>query len=145
MFIRDLLRTNYQEVIVTIDSKGRISIPAFLRKNFYLTEGSKIKLRFNWKYNLILLNFENGQNSEPFVSKRSRKQEATPLLKQFRRSVAPSSKYPENGQSGVSGNIKPCGGSVLGSKDRRLKPSSISRQSAAPGSGPEKERGGKYG
>lgn len=94
-FIDDLPSSDTQEVIVKIDSRGRISIPTFLRKNFYLLGGSKVRLRFNWKYNQILIDF----------------------------------RY-KNGQSGVNGNIEPCGGSVLGSN---------------PGSGPEKSRGDGYG
>jgi AbrB family looped-hinge helix DNA binding protein len=47
---------------VRIDSKGRISIPAWVRRNFLLFEGSKVELRFDWKRRIIILVFD-GQDS----------------------------------------------------------------------------------
>ena len=62
-FIRDLLSLTTNSENVKIDSKGRISIPSYVRRNFGLEEGSKVELRFNLKRNLILIVFENGQSS----------------------------------------------------------------------------------
>ena len=46
---------------VKVDSKGRISIPSEVRKNFGLEEGSEIELVFDLKENLVMLFF--GQDS----------------------------------------------------------------------------------
>ncbi len=61
--IRDLLSPDAISDKVRIDSKGRISIPAWMRRNFLLLEGSEVELRLNLKRNLILLVFVNGQDS----------------------------------------------------------------------------------
>jgi AbrB family looped-hinge helix DNA binding protein len=47
---------------VRIDSKGRISIPSVLRKNFGLEEGIEIELLFNLKKNFLVLILDNGQD-----------------------------------------------------------------------------------
>ncbi len=53
---------------VKIDSKGRISIPAYLRRNFGLKTGSEIKICCDLRSNVFILVFEpgivfgNGQN-----------------------------------------------------------------------------------
>jgi len=47
---------------VKVDSKGRISIPSELRKNFKLEEGSEIELVFDLKKNFVVLTFGNGQD-----------------------------------------------------------------------------------
>lgn len=60
-FIRDLLSLTTNSEKVKIDSKGRISIPGYVRRNFGLEKGSEVELRFNLKRNLILIVFENGQ------------------------------------------------------------------------------------
>ena len=44
-----------------VDSKGRISIPAFLRRNFDLNEGSEVILSFDLETNAVLLVFYDGQ------------------------------------------------------------------------------------
>lgn len=62
-FIRDLLSPKTCFEKVTVDSKGRISIPAWIRRNFLLERGSEIELRFDLRRNFILIAFGNGQNS----------------------------------------------------------------------------------
>ncbi len=47
---------------VRIDSKGRISLPSELRKNFGLKEGDEIELVFNLRKNFIILILTNGQD-----------------------------------------------------------------------------------
>lgn len=47
---------------VKIDSKGRISIPSEVRKNFGLDEGVEIELVFDLKKNFVVLVFDNGQD-----------------------------------------------------------------------------------
>ncbi|MBL7206616.1 MAG: hypothetical protein ISS36_03390 [Candidatus Aenigmarchaeota archaeon] len=49
-----------------MDFKGRVVIPSFLRKNLGLNNSSIIKIRYNLKYNFVLLFLERriyGQNS----------------------------------------------------------------------------------
>ncbi len=52
-------------VRVRLDSKGRISIPAFLRRNLCLEQNSEVVLGFNLKYNAVILiaSGPNGQGS----------------------------------------------------------------------------------
>ncbi|NIO23079.1 MAG: hypothetical protein GTN38_03580 [Candidatus Aenigmarchaeota archaeon] len=47
---------------IKIDSKGRISIPSEIRKNFGLEEGVEIELVFDLKRNFVVLVFSNGQD-----------------------------------------------------------------------------------
>lgn len=47
---------------VKLDSKGRISIPVEVRKNFGLKSDSELELVFDLKENIIFLVFENGQS-----------------------------------------------------------------------------------
>jgi AbrB family looped-hinge helix DNA binding protein len=47
---------------VKLDSKGRISIPSEVRKNFGLEEGIEIELVFDLKKNFVILLFDNGQD-----------------------------------------------------------------------------------
>lgn len=47
---------------VKVDSKGRISIPSEIRKNFGLEEGKEIELVFDLRKNFLLLIFDNGQD-----------------------------------------------------------------------------------
>lgn len=42
-------------ISVKVDTKGRISIPSFLRKNFGLVEGQIIVLVFDLKENFLVL------------------------------------------------------------------------------------------
>ena len=42
-------------IFVKVDSKGRISIPSFLRKNFNLKEGETLVLFFDLKKNFLLI------------------------------------------------------------------------------------------
>lgn len=66
MFTRDLLRPKAGSKIkrkLRIDSKGRISIPADVRRSFGLENGDKIYLYFDLgKNKLILFLKENGQD-----------------------------------------------------------------------------------
>jgi AbrB family looped-hinge helix DNA binding protein len=48
---------------IRIDSKGRISIPSELRKNFGLEEGSEIELLFDLRKNFVVLVFGEGSDS----------------------------------------------------------------------------------
>ena len=45
-------------VFVKLDSKGRISIPSFLRKNFNLQEGEEVRLVFDLRENYFIV--QNG-------------------------------------------------------------------------------------
>lgn len=47
---------------VKVDSKGRISIPSEIRKNFRLEEGKEVELVFDLKENFVMLFFVNGQD-----------------------------------------------------------------------------------
>ncbi len=47
---------------VKIDSKGRISIPSVVRKNFGLEEAMEIEIVFSTRKNFVVLNFNNGQD-----------------------------------------------------------------------------------
>lgn len=47
---------------VKVDSKGRISIPSEIRKNFGLYEGIEIELAFDLSKNFVILVFDNGQD-----------------------------------------------------------------------------------
>ena len=42
-------------VFVKVDSKGRISIPSFLRKNFNLKEGAEVRLVFDLSKNFFIV------------------------------------------------------------------------------------------
>jgi len=57
-----LSRGFQQSVSVKVDSKGRISIPAWVRRNFLLSEGSDVLLSFDLRKPFILFSFENGQD-----------------------------------------------------------------------------------
>lgn len=46
---------------VKVDSKGRISIPSEVRKNFGLEEGFEIEMVFDLRKNFVILVFDNGQ------------------------------------------------------------------------------------
>lgn len=48
---------------VKVDSKGRISIPSDIRKNFRLDEGIEIDMLLDLKKNYVILDFRNGQDS----------------------------------------------------------------------------------
>ena len=53
---RDL--SSCKTVFVKLDSKGRISIPSFLRKNFNLQEGAELRLVFDLSKNFFIV--QNG-------------------------------------------------------------------------------------
>ncbi|MBI4163371.1 MAG: hypothetical protein HY512_00795 [Candidatus Aenigmarchaeota archaeon] len=44
-----------KSVFVRLDSKGRISIPSFLRKNFNLQEGAEVRLVFDLRKNFFIV------------------------------------------------------------------------------------------
>ncbi len=44
-----------KSVFVSVDSKGRISIPSFLRKNFNLQEGAELRLVFDLSKNFFIV------------------------------------------------------------------------------------------
>lgn len=46
---------------VKVDSKGRVSIPSDIRRNFGLDEGIEIEMIVDLKKNFLILKFENGQ------------------------------------------------------------------------------------
>ncbi len=48
-------KPSVKSVFVKVDSKGRISIPAFLRKNFDLKKGDSVTLFFDLKKNFLLI------------------------------------------------------------------------------------------
>ena len=56
--------SSVKTISVRIDSKGRISIPSFLRKNFGLQEGEDVRLVFDLKLNKILVLFAEDDNYE---------------------------------------------------------------------------------
>ena len=45
-----------------VDSRGRISIPAWVRRNFLLREGAEVALLFDLAENVVMLVFDNGQD-----------------------------------------------------------------------------------
>lgn len=51
-----------------LDSKGRISIPCELRKNFGLEEGIEIELVFDLGKNFAVLIFERSENGQDGVA-----------------------------------------------------------------------------
>ncbi len=54
----DLSRRN--SISVKIDSKGRISIPSFLRKNLDVKAGDSLELVFDLNKNYFSINVQNG-------------------------------------------------------------------------------------
>ena len=54
----DLSKCN--SISVKLDSKGRISIPSFLRKNLALVEGVELELIFDLRKNCFLVSVQNG-------------------------------------------------------------------------------------
>ena len=56
--------SSLKTVFVKLDSKGRISIPSFLRKNFNLKQGEDVRLVFDLKLNKMLVVFAEDGNYE---------------------------------------------------------------------------------
>ncbi len=110
-FTGDLLRSCSEEITVLLDAKGRILIPSFLRKNFGLREGSKVKLKFNLKYDRVIVLFEK-----------------VVLFGDIPVSA-------ENGQSGVIRSTKVCGALSPGAKPDGATPGSGPEKSRGDGYG----------
>lgn len=121
-FIRDLLSSDSNLAESMVDSKGRISIPAYVRRNYGLSEGSKVGLRFNLKRNMILIIFRNGQDGvEDGMTART--------IDDSRQALC---------------STKACGAFSPGAKDiGRLGSIYPSLQSDNPGPGPLSKKGGK--
>ena len=101
--IGDLLRRfsgserKFRFIRVRMDSKGRISIPAFLRRNYSLEQGSGLRLVFNIERNFIILDF--GQDGvSPFSLEKKRPSGS--------KETAFQNLY---GQDGVNGSMRGCG------------------------------------
>ena len=98
---------SYQTLSVRLDSKGRISIPAFLRRNYSL-EKSSVLLGFNLEKNVLFL-------SLPTACKESRINQGKSCLGNSMTSCNANRLYRKvrslgsYGQGGVTGSTKACG------------------------------------
>jgi bifunctional DNA-binding transcriptional regulator/antitoxin component of YhaV-PrlF toxin-antitoxin module len=90
---------SYQTVSVRLDSKGRISIPVFLRKNYGLEKGS-ILLGFNLKENVLFL----CPTATAYEETRNNRENSLSSMTAYK-----ESSLGFRGQGGVIGSTKACG------------------------------------
>ena len=88
-----------------VDSKGRISIPAWLRRNFLLKEGSDVAMLFDMRENAVLLVFDG-------ITSKQERRECPVLLSPA--GVLPSSKS-QYGRDCVTASTEGCEPSSPGS------------------------------
>lgn len=67
--LSQIANSEIEFVKVKLDSKGRISIPNFLRKNFYLIENSDLVLGYNLRYNTVILILPDPANGQDGVAR----------------------------------------------------------------------------
>ena len=123
-FTGDLLSKNTISEIVKIDSKGRISIPAYLRRNFGLEMGDEMKILFDLKKSLFVVVFESRVFFGPEISG----QKGISGIK-------------TDGQGGVKNSMGVCGAPGLGAKVGPFSGYVKCGLSGIPGSGPKFMRG----
>lgn len=92
---------------LTVDSKGKISIPADIRRNYKLGVGSVLVLCLDLENNILILSPDGrGSVKVYFFKKAAPKKEATSASLRLRL---------PNGQSGVMSSTGACGTALRGS------------------------------